>query len=146
MLTTAETDLLPDAVELTLPFEAGEVATDAAQFRFESEAFGEFGDRFVAIFQLDGEQATSSTLLNEELVQESSGAVRFFPIAPPPDDAAPILSVRWIADAGIVELSWRGVAVLETAGSLLGPWTVVPNATSPYRKSTGASGAFYRLR
>lgn len=142
----AETDLLPDAVELILPFEAGRVATDAAQFRFESEASGEFGDRFVAIFQLDGEQATSTTLVNEERIQESSGAVRFLPIAPPPDPTAPILNVRWIADAGFVELSWQGAAALETAGSPLGPWTPVPNATSPHRESPAANGAFYRLR
>ena len=44
-----------------------------------------------------------------------------------------------------VEVNWGGCGVLEEASSVLGPWTPLPNATSPYVIPATGLEMFYRL-
>ncbi len=49
-------------------------------------------------------------------------------------------------DGAVVELSWDGDSVLESAPTLNGPWTPVPGGASPLRITSGESDAlFFRL-
>lgn len=49
-------------------------------------------------------------------------------------------------NGGKITISWSG-AILESATSLTGPWTVVPGAAKPYTVATpNAAGTFYRSR
>lgn len=43
-------------------------------------------------------------------------------------------------------LSWSGAYVLQTSGNVIGPYTDVTNATSPYVPTNGPSVQFFRLR
>jgi len=45
-----------------------------------------------------------------------------------------------------VTISWSGVGTLEVAEDVLGSWTSVPGATSPYPITPVAARKFYRLR
>ncbi|HRZ38252.1 MAG TPA: LamG domain-containing protein, partial [Candidatus Paceibacterota bacterium] len=51
---------------------------------------------------------------------------------------------------GIVEgkpqISWEGSGTVEQADSLLGPWTSVPGATSPYMVEPVGTGKFFRVK
>lgn len=49
-------------------------------------------------------------------------------------------------EEGAVTISWSGVGTLEVAEDVLGSWTSVPGATSPYPITPVAARKFYRLR
>jgi len=57
---------------------------------------------------------------------------------------APTIRIR-IQDDKLV-LEWDGVATLQTADSITGPWQDVPNATSPYLVDPNAKKKFFRLK
>lgn len=42
-------------------------------------------------------------------------------------------------------ITWEGGGTLESAASVVGPWTAVAGAASPYAVSVGGSAAFYRV-
>ena len=63
------------------------------------------------------------------------------PIAPPSDAAFTSVS---FAD-GNITLQWDGSATLQSADSVNGPWTDVPDASSPFSEAAGADQKFYRL-
>jgi hypothetical protein len=65
------------------------------------------------------------------------------------EGASPPLALTSTAVAGQPELSltWEAPgALLEQASALLGPWTPIPAATSPYQPPTTSDRAFFRLR
>jgi hypothetical protein len=43
-------------------------------------------------------------------------------------------------------ITWNCGGVLQSADNLIGPWTDIPGATSPYAVATSAAHKFYRVR
>lgn len=68
-------------------------------------------------------------------------AVEYMTSAPA---AGPQLSVT--SANGNVTIQWSGGGTLESAAAITGPWTPVPNATSPFTAQATGSAAFYRVR
>jgi len=63
-----------------------------------------------------------------------------------PSLATPLPGSLSISEAnGQVTLSWTGGGTLESASSLTGPWTAVPDATNPMKVTVGSGSQFYRL-
>jgi hypothetical protein len=61
-----------------------------------------------------------------------------------PDAYLQTLSIS-LAGSSIV-VTWAGGAALETATAVTGPWSIIPNATSPFTNSmVGTASSFYRL-
>jgi hypothetical protein len=59
--------------------------------------------------------------------------------------AAKAPSITLARQGANLTLTW-GTGSLESAGSVLGPWTAVANASSPYSVTPNQSARFYRLR
>ena len=57
----------------------------------------------------------------------------------------PLLSVALGSTPGTITITWVGGGTLQAADSVLGPWTDLPPATSPYTTAASASQQFYRL-
>lgn len=53
---------------------------------------------------------------------------------------------RAVAAGGNVTLEWTGGGTLQSAPTVLGPWTDVAGAASPYTTPANAPSAFYRIR
>ena len=49
------------------------------------------------------------------------------------------------AQAGAVRIDWAGGGTLQSAPAVNGPWSVVPNAVSPYTSGATEAGKFYRV-
>jgi hypothetical protein len=47
---------------------------------------------------------------------------------------------------GDVTIQWQGGGTLESAEAITGPWTPVPNATSPFTAEATGSARFFRVR
>jgi|GEM_PF-5023315 len=65
------------------------------------------------------------------------------------EGASPSLALTSTAVAGQpgLSLTWEAPgAILEQASALLGPWTPILGATSPYQPPTTSDRAFFRLR
>ncbi|MGO8679216.1 MAG: LamG domain-containing protein [Limisphaerales bacterium] len=58
---------------------------------------------------------------------------------------APPGSLKMSQANGQATISWTGGGTLESASSLKGPWTAVPNATNPLNVTVGSGNQFYRL-
>jgi len=55
-------------------------------------------------------------------------------------------TIKIARSGGLLVFTWSNTGVmLQTASSLLGPWTTISGATSPYIISTSASETFFRL-
>lgn len=50
------------------------------------------------------------------------------------------------AAGGNITIQWTGTGTLESADSVMGPWTAVGNASSPFTAPTSGAARFYRLR
>ncbi len=57
---------------------------------------------------------------------------------------APTLSIGIVE--GKPQIAWDGAGTVEQADSLLGPWTTVPGATSPYTVEPVGAGKFFRVK
>ena len=55
----------------------------------------------------------------------------------------PVLGIR-LGDAGTAELTWDGAAILQVSPTIVGPWSDVSEASSPFSTSLDAD-AFFRL-
>jgi hypothetical protein len=58
----------------------------------------------------------------------------------------PTLSIGLGSIRGTITITWVDGGILQQADSVLGPWTDLPLATSPYTIATSALQKFYRLR
>ena len=57
---------------------------------------------------------------------------------------APTLSIGIVE--GKPQIAWDGAGTVEQADSILGPWTPVPGATSPYTVEPVGAGKFFRVK
>jgi hypothetical protein len=57
-------------------------------------------------------------------------------------DVAPVIKTTRIGNT--IQLTWP-IFNLQSAPAVIGPWTPVPGATSPYTVPTGSGAAYYRL-
>jgi hypothetical protein len=95
-----------------------------------------FKDVAVANGTIAGQLSEGSSLLG--LV--SGLTVVLSPAKPPP---GPLSIGR---SGGEVALSWPGIASLQAADAISGPWTDLPTAVSPYSVAPTGSLKFYRLK
>lgn len=58
----------------------------------------------------------------------------------------PTLTIAIGGTPGTVTISWADGGILQDASSVLGPWTDLPLAASPYTITASGTQAFYRLR
>lgn len=61
------------------------------------------------------------------------------------DAAAPTITVEPRAQGGVLQIQWS-TGVLESSGSVEGPWATVENATAPLTVEPTAPARFYRVR
>ncbi|SPE50652.1 hypothetical protein SBV1_1190022 [Verrucomicrobia bacterium] len=58
---------------------------------------------------------------------------------------APVLDLSINRNANTITLTWSGGGTLEEASNILGPWTTIPLATSPWTVTISNPQEFYRL-
>jgi hypothetical protein len=59
---------------------------------------------------------------------------------------SPITFLPPVLQGGQLRLEWVGGGTLQTATSVLGPWSDVPSAVSPYLQPTTNSAQFFRVK
>jgi hypothetical protein len=72
------------------------------------------------------------------------GSISAFELIPGDTPSFSILEIS--TQAGQIVLEWTGDFVLQTSPNANGPWTDVPDATSPYQTDASASQLFFSLR
>lgn len=55
------------------------------------------------------------------------------------------LTINYLSSANSVQVNWGGCGILEQATNLLGPWSPIQNAVSPYVIRATGKTVFYRL-
>jgi hypothetical protein len=76
-------------------------------------------------------------IFNQALTQVQLTAMYNAALGVPPGPSIALVN-------GSVQISWP-LGTLVQSTNLQGPWTVVPNATSPYTVPAGAPNGFYRV-
>ena len=88
----------------------------------------------------NGEDDTLDILTGTSLDADENGV---------PDECALRLNIAYDALGNEAVITWGAAdAILEQSANITGPWSAVPNATSPYLipPATGTTNRFFRLR
>jgi len=116
------------------------IGQGASNWRHDGFSFTQ-SDTFDGVI---GDVVLYNSVLSPERIAQHYAAALTPPLAPPVPPVPPVFGSYSLVN-GNLGIHWGGAAQLQRATNVSGPFTTVPNATSPYYEPTTNEQVFFRL-